>query len=331
MPILDDVDGILLELLLLPTPSLPDEKRCSRQNKTPANRHCYRHPALRIPEDCKHETEAVRTGVPAVDENNGAGEARHAVSGGSSGRTLVGAVALLLSDVTTRWRTMESPLFDSAGSVVGTIKMAARVLGGGDDEAGRGTALERKVAAPATAVERAPTGGVDKTKIKSHRKVPQNYRRVQDSTQTPTCCSHGGSHFTHRAGHEPWVSAPRESLPEIATVLKERSLARDSEMTPRAVILYRGIRLPYRWFRSSSAAAMGEALRETLGGWSGQTDDLLVKPGFAPWSNHPIDRSSIQTQQTRGGYSALWCGVISFIQVAMRNCNGVSVSRIRHA
>lgn len=287
------MDGILLELLLLPTPSLPDEKRCSGHNENPSNRHRYLHPALRKPEDYKQETGAVSTGVSAVDENNGAGEARHAVSGDSSGRTLVGAVALLLSDVATRWRTTGSPLFDSAGSVVGTIKMAARVLGGGDDEADRGVALERKVAAPVTAVERAPTGRVDKTKYPSQRKVVQDYRRVQDSTQTPSCCSHGGSRFTPRAGYESWGNAPREALPAIATVLKERPLARDSEMTPRAVILYRGIRLPYRWFRSSSAAAMGKALRETLGGWWGRVDYLLVKPGVARRNNHPVDCNSI--------------------------------------
>lgn len=37
------------------------------------------------------------------------------------------------------------------------------------------------------------------------------------------------------------------------------------EEVPRATIIYRGLRLPFRWFRSSSAKAIDRSLRETLG------------------------------------------------------------------
>lgn len=51
----------------------------------------------------------------------------------------------------------------------------------------------------------------------------------------------------------------------VAAVATAAAAAATNETPPRATILYRGLCLPFRWFRSSTPAAMDEALRETLG------------------------------------------------------------------
>lgn len=271
MPISGDVDGFLFELLLLkPTPSLPGEKRPSGQNETLENRHCHRRPTLKVLEDSKQEMGIISAdGGSAVETRNGVDGACQAVSGGVSGSTLVGAVALLLWEVAHRWRTMESPLFDSSGSVVGTIKMAARILGRGDRKAGHALSLECSVGASRKgAMGHPPEGETEMADGASPGQVVRDCRLVQDSMQTPACCNHGdGSRFASPAGPESWGNTSGTGLPGTETaVLEERPLTRECETTPRAEIIYRGIRLPYRWFRSSSAASMNEALRETLGG-----------------------------------------------------------------
>ena len=59
-----------------------------------------------------------------------------------------------------------------------------------------------------------------------------------------------------------------------------------NDAPPRATILYRGLCLPFRWFRSSSPAAMDKALRETLGEFVGGRRRLIQhkERGRARWA-----------------------------------------------
>lgn len=108
------------------------------------------------------------------------------------------------------------------------------------------------------------------------------------SASATTCCNHGRGESIQYTSND--VSRTGEQIGRLAgsttgTVEKPvapvglavaavataaAAAAATNETPPRATILYRGLCLPFRWFRSSTPAAMDEALRETLGEFMGE-------------------------------------------------------------
>lgn len=239
---------------------------------------------------------------------------------------LVGAVALLLSEVVDTWRTMESPLFDSAGGVVGKIKLAARVSGleiRDTQETSRvQDAVEREIthevvkenstaqvkgvqtvrvpgrvetvavaaASPGkpvrparvmSSIEQNPESSPQQ-KVKT-RAGGRNHKQGLTDTSGSRCrtctrgrdskvayahSSHGGEHCNDgtRPGVFPsTVAAAAVASEGTAGEDGSSSIVKAEAMTPRVVVLYRGVRLPFRWFRSGTVRGMEIALRETLG------------------------------------------------------------------
>lgn len=185
---------------------------------------------------------------------------------GSTDHTRAGAVALLLSEVVDAWRTLESPIFDSAGSISGHIKISARIrTGTGTAECAAGainsSTAKKNGATVATKTAR-PTL---KEEESTEKPATEASARPFLAASTPKCC------HQHKKGHSPCNTLLRtvENGDKVSdlTPTKEALLARKVEVAPRVAIFYRGLRLPFRWFRSSTAAAMDKRLRGTLGEW----------------------------------------------------------------
>lgn len=226
---------------------------------------------------------------------------------------LVGAVALLLSEVVEGWREMESPLFDSAGGVAGTIKLVARVLRGGADGTQRTRAIARdeiiKTASgglecvPVTHQETSSSSTSTSAKVSAPSRTevglaspfavarltstekgtsppPPRARDARirrrdhregsaSASASPHCGGRRGTSRRVGTGPGQWDCGEKlgHTCDTTEADAKGRPLVsvREDEMAPRAVILYRGVRLPFRWFRSGTAREMDEALREMLG------------------------------------------------------------------
>ncbi|CAM9397299.1 unnamed protein product [Ectocarpus fasciculatus] len=301
MPILPDVDAILFELLLVSKPPYANDGCGNNPEKTDTTGSSGSVPMCRErlgpanPADYHRErTGATERGCKTP--RSGGAEVGGAVSvhlkdgpnRESQPRALVGAVALLLSEVVGAWRTMESPLFDMAGGVAGRIRMAARIVG--RPNAGPGGPLEcerrrsrgdTKGGEPPSALEdddctptRLPAAEV------AGRDGPCGRRRESDFSPTAPCCGRqqgrGSGGRSSRGGLPPFsrseepaeAAAERGDLPRGAPAAVKVgccSTVEADEMVPRAVILYRGMKLPFRWLRSGTARLMDKALREMLG------------------------------------------------------------------
>lgn len=308
MPILPGVDGVLFELLFLGAPLQgrdglqPTEPKESSNNATDGGKEQDTVAHVSAEKTIPSQRRRPGTGS-ALDEsdclaNDGVGDFRPCV--------FVGAVALLLSEIAGGWREMESPLFDRAGGISGTIKLAVRKLGGDPQETeaadavlanesakpedgqetarstmpqgaegsagpGEASAATGAAGSPLSTPER---GGRDDGNYfipKQSTDVREGQRdcRGQSASPSPGCCHGRGSarggrlspaelgFAEHRGAMNTTAAANEENLSGAVTA---------DEMAPRAVIIYRGMRLPFRWFRSGTARGMDEALRETLGG-----------------------------------------------------------------
>lgn len=307
MPILPGVDGVLFELLFLGTPLH------ERDGLQPTE-----------PKDCSNNTSdggkeqdtvaQISAGKATLSqrrpEEEGASDGSDCLAncrvGDSRPCVFVGAVALLLSEIASAWREMESPLFDAAGSTSGTIKLAVRMLGrelqgskaadavlaneSAKDEDGR--EVERTATAHAA---EGSTGAAEASAARNAARVPlstperermdegyflrpkqstgiregQRDCRGQSASASP-CCRHdrGSDSLGRLPPAELGVSEHRGAMNTTAAATDEKASAgvTADEMAPRAVIIYRGMRLPFRWFRSGTARGMDEALREALGG-----------------------------------------------------------------
>lgn len=355
MPIFPDVDGVLFELLLVATPRDPVEG-CAGLQSTDAigdsgstcGSACGRPIHLEVPgkvakaanRRSERNARGVGGGEPSLGESEAEGKSAAATSDRLAddrttvdprGRscTFVGAVALLLSEVVGAWREMESPLFDGAGGVAGTIKLAARVL---DGDAGRAQqadktavvqernrdkggeeALETAAAHRATEPESVEAGvsaahakteavgpplassglarsHVDDVSPADRMAKPRGGRRERRGASAPTspCCDRSrGRCGDSRGPASVGPAEQRSSSSCTAAALEARQLepVRADEMAPRAVIMYRGVRLPFRWFRSGTAKGMDEALREMLG-------ELHVEQGVLVYGDLQLQRSA---------------------------------------
>lgn len=197
----------------------------------------------------------------------------------------VGAVALLFADVAANtWRTLESPLFNSTGGTIGRIKMAARLLGGpreayGNAGSGDTSTAVNDVATAAVAGTPAGSPVSPTQEIEDFLSALRNNEMGGHNprpSRTPTCRSHARADFLEGVD----TSSSRKNKQSTAVWTEGGRWKRDFEMTPRATILYRGLRLPFRWFRSGTSTALDEALRETLGMWRLPTSRIDNAVGF---------------------------------------------------
>lgn len=228
----------------------------------------------------KDSTAGVSTGrvSPAGVSTGRVSTGSVSTEGASSARACVGAVALLLSEVAANWRTMESPLFDSAGCVVGNIKMVARVEGT-VTAAKPNTAAAVVVKAAGTAEE--PPSMEFQEGAWSHQKQPQGglslavppracfYRNRGVSTPVSSITPSGG--LDRLAGSTGGEVEQHTAVQHVPV---------DSEMPPRATILYRGLCLPFHWFRSSTVEAMDGALRDALGELAGKLESNIAQSRY---------------------------------------------------
>ena len=332
MPIFPGVDGVLFELLLVTPPRDPVDgcdglqpadldggsgsaralrrthlERSSTETTTAKKRSEPKKASVGGGETSLGESEGERKKSAALGGRLGVG--RTAADSRSS-CTFVGAVALLLSEVVGAWREMESPLFDSAGSVAGTIKLAARVLEGearrsqqgaankaalqeGGGDTGVAEALETAAGRSKTESVTVATGMLAasaKTEAAASPLATSELVRSRDDVVSPVdhmarpsggpcerrgepappspCCDR--SRGSCRGSRGPATAEPAEQrgfarCAAAAPEVHQLEPFRADEMAPRAVIIYKGVRLPFRWFRSGTAKGMDEALRDVLG------------------------------------------------------------------
>lgn len=183
----------------------------------------------------------------------------------------LGAVALLLAEVADMWRITESQLFDDAGGVRGTIKLGARFL----------RRSRRIVTATCArkipAILRTPRDTTEVSRVTERNQGPatavprlRHAGRLTRNGETPTSRNYA-SRLPDEDG-SPGRAAKKDAIGRInmsggALTLKNETFCRrkDQGRAPRAKILYRGLCLPFRWFRSSSEAAVRKSLRGALG------------------------------------------------------------------
>lgn len=312
MPIFPNVDGVLFELLLFTPPrdsvggctglqpiGTASDGGSTSGTPIPLKRTCTEKAA-----SCRSERNAGFCGgetYPGGSEAKGKNVAIGGCLGGdrstdSRSCIFLGAVALLLSEVVGAWREMESPLFDSAGGVAGTIKLAARALGG---------EVSRTQEAEATAVREslARVGGAEGVKIAAHQgtesggtatsglarsvtggvspmsriATPRGGWRDSRGASAPASPHCDRSRGRCRGSRGPAPIEPTQQLgfsgcTAVAMEGGHFDSATEDEMAPRATIIHRGVRLPFRWFRSGTARGMDEALREVLGEMHNETE-----------------------------------------------------------
>lgn len=347
MPILPDVEGVLFELLLLAARPGSSHRHSgpqpidignnlggvgSRSRSTPDQPDGHGIGNASGDRNRQEDADSHASTANATPSRRG-GETRSTDAdfclGSDRGKDtraciLVGAVALLLSEVVDTWRTMESPLFDCAGSVVGNIKLAAKVSGLETRYPQKASGAEQSetihdvvhvgdtpaaheirsttsavphggatVAVASSSPEKSakPRGVMAKTeqhaatppyptgKSQGERRGRQegsahpsgsqcrNRRRGSSSDGRDGFSSPGGGRRNDqsRQGDFPNIAVAAAAAAERAADEDGWSLAEAEETNPRAVILYRGVRLPFRWFRSGTAESMEVALREMLG------------------------------------------------------------------
>lgn len=322
MPLFPDVDVVLFELLLVSTTRDPEDA-CTGLESIDATGDNFsnsgRSPHLGGP--CTVESTNNRStpnvGVGGGENSPIKSQVTNCPGGDgptdSPSCTFVGAVALLLSEVVGAWRAMESPLFDSAGGVAGTIKVAARLLDGEatTTQAAENTSVQEsnrdvdEAEAKTTAAHRdteskslaagapVPAEAVTSPSATSGLVISQSDdgssanrtakskggrcdRRVASAPTSPCCDrSSGSSRGSH--GPAPTGRAQEKSLSSCtAAALEGRQFepVRAGQMAPRATIIYRGVKLPFRWFRSGTVKGMDETLREMLG--EGQFQNTFV-------------------------------------------------------
>ncbi|CAN0535812.1 unnamed protein product, partial [Ectocarpus sp. 12 AP-2014] len=296
MPILSGVDAILFEIFLVVKPTYTNHgcdnpettgtigsggsvPMC-RDRRGPANPADHPREQQQVSGSTEGGCKTPRGGGAQVDPNRD-----------SRPYALIGAVALLLSEVVGAWRTMESPLFDIAGGVTGRIRMAAKIVGRPNSGPGgflegerRRSRGDAKRGEPPSALQgdgctptRLPAAQV----AEAERGGPRRCRRESEVSPTSPCCGrqHGrrGSEASGSRGGLPPFSRsedPAETAVEqgdllggasVAAKVGCRSRVGTDETVPRAVILYRGMKLPFRWLRSGTARSMDKSLREMLG------------------------------------------------------------------
>ncbi|CAM9451967.1 unnamed protein product, partial [Ectocarpus sp. 12 AP-2014] len=296
MPILPGVDAILFELFLVAKPAYTNHG-CGNPGTPDAIGSGGSVPTCRDrlgpanPADHHREQQQVSGSTEGGCKTSRSGGAQVDPSRESQPYALIGAVALLLSEVARAWRTMESPLFDIAGGVTGRIRMAARIVGrtnsgpGGLLESGRRRSRgDAKGGEPPSALEGddcTPTTLPAAQVAEAERGGPCGCRREWEFSPTSPCCGrqHGrrGCGASGSRGELPPFSrseGPAEAAAEQGDLLGGAPAAAKvgccsrvgtDETVPRAVILYRGMKLPFRWLRSGTARSMDISLREMLG------------------------------------------------------------------
>ncbi|CAM9935619.1 unnamed protein product [Ectocarpus sp. 4 AP-2014] len=306
MPILPGVDAILFELFLVAKPAYTNHG-CGNPETTDtigsggSVRTCRDRLGPANPADHHREQQQGSGPTEGGCKTPRGGGAQVYPNRESQPYALIGAVALLLSEVGA-WRTMESPLFDIAGAVAGRIRMDARIVG--RPNAGPGGPLEgerrrscgdAKRGEPPSALEDddcTPTRLPAVEVAEAERGGPCGCRRESDFSPTSPCGGrqHGrrGSGASGSWGGLPQFSQgedPAEAAAEQGNSLGGApapakvgccSRVGAGEMVPRAVILYRGMKLPFRWLRSGTARLMDESLREMLG----MNDTSIASPAL---------------------------------------------------
>lgn len=294
MPILPDVEGILFELLFFLPHSVngnnldePEQPTTLSVRAGQGNSHTYNnitHKSQPPRSNDQHRTSAI--GDPFGDDDSSPEQRVNRSSvdllePDRNGRdpalpitVHVAAVALLLSQVDQTWRTMESPLFDSAGAVVGRVKAAARItrrqtIPNGLDEATGLDGSEQHFPEP-----KLKTAKREKRASTKGHTCDEKYERHMKSR---SCCG-GGSRCSRSVEVSQLPDLPDlRHLPAIEEHIQSL-VERIGERVPQsATIIYRGLRMPFRWYRTGSAEAIDKSLRETLGGCHGCGDVLCYR------------------------------------------------------
>eukprot|EP00903_Cladosiphon_okamuranus_P011276 g10633.t1 len=312
VPIFPDVDGVLFELLLVSTPRDPEDGRDGLESIDATGddgSNSGRSPDLGGPCTAKAVNNRPKRNTSIGGSVTSPGESLVASCAGggqtteSRSCTFVGAVALLLSEVVGAWREMESPLFDSAGGVAGTIKLAARMLGGETtkaQEAEKPAAQESyrsfdgaealtpaayhetksKIMAAGLSVTEAVTSppapsGLAMTDINdvspaNRMAKPEGRRRERRGASPPTSVCYAQSNGSSRGSRCSAPVGPAQarsmfSCTEAALERRPFEPVRADDMAPTATIIYMGVKLPFRWFRSGTVKGIDQALREVLG------------------------------------------------------------------
>ncbi|CAM9401236.1 unnamed protein product [Ectocarpus sp. 8 AP-2014] len=299
MPILPGVDAILFEIFLVAKPTYTNHG-CGNPETTDTIGSGGSVPTRRDrlgpanPADHHRQQQQGSGSTEGGCKTPGSGGAPVDPNRESQPYAVIGAVALLLSEVVGVWRTMESPLFDIAGGVAGRIRMAARIVGRSNSGPGGPLECERrrsrgdaKRSEPPSALEDddcTPTRLQAAEVAEAERGGPCGCRRESEFLPTSPCCgrqhgrrgSGGSGGSGSRGGLPPFsrsedpAQVPAEQgdlLGGAPAAAKVGCCSRVGavEMVPRAVILYRGIKLPFRWLRSGTARLMDKSLREMLG------------------------------------------------------------------
>lgn len=281
MPILPDVEGILLELLFFLPHSVNDSNLDGTEQLTTLsvrtgriNSHIYN--SNNIPKSLssrpngQHGNSAISDPCADSDtspeqwsnENNI--DFLEPVQRHESLTVHVAAVALLLSQVGQTWRTMESPLFDSAGTVVGRVKTAARVTG---RRAIRSGLNETTSLGGSGRLYPEPHLKTDKTNEQAPTKGHMSEAEYRGRTKSRRCC--GGASRCSR-------STELSRLPDLPDLRRlpaieediQPPLERSVKRIPQSVtLIYRGLRIPLRWYCTGSTKIIDKSLRETLGGY----------------------------------------------------------------
>ncbi|CBJ28759.1 hypothetical protein Esi_0119_0081 [Ectocarpus siliculosus] len=336
MPILPGVDAILFEIFLVAKPAYTNHG-CGNPETTdtigsggsvptrrdrlgPANPADHHHEPQQGSGSTEGGCKTPRSGGAPADPNRE-----------SQPYALIGAVALLLSEVVGAWRTMESPLFDIAGGVAGRIRMAAIIVGrpnpgpGGPLEGERRRSRgDAKRSEPPSALEdddctptRLPAAEV----AEAERGGPCGCRRKSEFSPTSPCCCRqhgrrGSGGSGSRGGLPPFsrsedpAGIPAEQgdlLGGAPAAAKVGCCSRVGavEMVPKAVILYRGMKLPFRWLRSGTARLMDKSLRQMLG----INDTSIASPALYDVDN---GGSSSSPQHVRSSRSSRRVGATGF-------------------
>lgn len=183
----------------------------------------------------------------------------------------VAAVALLLSQVAQDWRTMESPLFDTAGDVVGRIKTAARITGCQAADTLLKQAATLKGSEAVNAMHDPETEKNIGERLSSPDKRKRGHRTCAMCCRGGRLCCRPAQFYSKRTAAEICRISQRPDLPDVRHTpsrhedihpVSERSGGRVLHLV---IIEYRGLKMPFRWYSGTSAEAIDTSLRETLG------------------------------------------------------------------
>lgn len=168
---------------------------------------------------------------------------------------------------------MESPLFDTAGTVVGKIKTAARITGcqAADTLLKQATTSKGSEAVNAMYGPETDKNTGERVSSPDKRKIGHGTCAMWCRGERP-CCRHAEFSYGKRTTAEICRMSQRPDLPDLRLAPSMQDdirpvSGRSGERVLLSVIIeHRGLKMPFRWYSGTSAKAIDTSLRETLGG-----------------------------------------------------------------